>query len=117
MKKGILFYVYYLAALVVILVNSAYLIVDNYFINIESVPEGVYQYNNFSPDETTELKVYFVELPVGNSIRITETRDGETRNIFWQTGVEEAKIKWKNDTRVIINGIDLNLKDKEYFDC
>ena len=118
MKKGFLYYVYYFLALVVVLVNSVYLINDNYFINIESVPQGEYVYNDFSPNRKTELKVYSVELPVGNSIRITETnKDGETRNIFWQTGVDKAKIKWKNNSVVIINGIDLNLKDKEYFDC
>ena len=117
MKKGILFYFYYLLALIVILVNSAYLIIDNYFINIESVPVGEYQYSKFSPNEAIELKVYFVELPVGNSIRITETKDNNTRNIFWQTDTEKVKIKWKNNSTVVINGIDLNLKDGEYFDC
>ncbi len=117
MKKGILFYIYYFLALAVILVNSAYLIIDNYFINIESVPVGEYQYSNLSPNESIELKVYYVELPVGNSIRITETKDNKTRNIFWQTGTEKAKIKWKNNSTVIINGIDLNLKDNEFFDC
>ncbi len=117
MKKGIFFYAFYLIALVVILVNSFFLLRDNYFINIESVPEGVYQYSDFSPDESTELKVYLIELPVGESIRISETKDGSTRNLFWQTGVTTAKIKWKNSNRVEINGVDLDLKEKEYFDC
>jgi hypothetical protein len=117
MKKGILFYIYYFLTFVVIMVNSAYLIVDNYFINIESVPVGEYQYSDLSPNKSIELKVYFVELPVGNSIRITETKDNKTRNIFWQTDTDKAKIKWKNNSTVIINGIDLNLKDGEYFDC
>ena len=50
MKKGFAFYIFYAATLVVILVNSFYLIKDNYFINIESVPEGEYQYSDISPD-------------------------------------------------------------------
>ncbi len=117
MKKGKIFQIYYLIALIVILVNSVFLVKDNFFINIESVPDGVYQDTSFSPDESIELKVYKIELPVGNSVRVTETKDGKTRNIFWQTGVKKAKIKWKNDEVVIINGIDLNLEDGEYFDC
>lgn len=117
MKKGIPFYIYYSLALLVVLINSFFLFKDNFFINIESVPEGVYQYSEFSPDEKTELKVYFIELPVGDSVRITETRDNTTRNIFWQTGVKTARINWKNSNRVVINGVDLNLKEKEYFDC
>lgn len=116
-KKGILFYIYYLIALAVILVNSFYLIKDNFFINIESLPEGAYQYSDFSPNGKTELKVYFIELPVGNSVRVSETKNGNTRNIFWQTDIEKVKIKWKNQNVVIINGIDLDLKDEEFFDC
>ncbi len=117
MKKSILFYLYYGLAILVILVNSFYLFKDNFFINIESVPEGVYQYSEFSPNEQTELKVYLIELPVGESVRVSETKDGVTRNLFWQTGIATAKIKWKNNNRVEINGIDLDLKEKEYFDC
>jgi hypothetical protein len=117
MKKGRIFYFYYFAALLVIMVNSFFLIKDNFFINIESVPEGEFLYSELSPDESIELKVYSIELPVGNSIRISETREDKTRNIFWQTGTENAKIKWKNASTVIINGIDLDLNEKEYFDC
>lgn len=117
MKKGIFFYFYYFLILVVIVVNSVYLIKDNFFINIESLPTGTYQYSNFSPGGKTELRVYSIELPMGKSIRISETKDGKTRNIFWQTDTEKAKIKWKNPNVVIINGIDLNLNDEEFFDC
>lgn len=117
MKKGTFFNFYVLLALLVILINSFYLVKDNFFINIESVPEGVYAYSDFSPNGKIELRVYNIELPVGNSVRITETKDNKTRNIFWQTGTQKAKIKWKNSNSVIINGIDLDLKDGEYFDC
>jgi hypothetical protein len=117
MKKKILYYVFYSLALIVILVNSFFLIKDNYFINIESVPTGEFQYSYLSPDNATKLDVYYIDLPVGNSIRITETVDSNTRNIFWQTGVENVKIKWKDNSTVIINGIDLDLSKEEYFDC
>ncbi|MBE6787516.1 MAG: hypothetical protein E7537_04125 [Ruminococcaceae bacterium] len=116
MKKSILFYVYYGIALLVIFVNSFFLIKDNFFINIESVPEGEYQYSDFSPRKSTELKVYLVELPVGESVRISLTKEGDTRNLFWQAGVSDVKIKWRNENRVEINGIDLDLKQNETFD-
>lgn len=117
MKKGIAFYLFYSLAFVVILVNSFFLFKDNYFINIESVPEGEFQYSDFSPNKEIKLDVYYIEMPVGNSVRITETNAQKTRNIFWQTGAQKVKIKWKNNSTVVINGIDLNLKDGEYFDC
>lgn len=112
MKKGIAFYLFYFIAFVVILVNSFFLFKDNYFINIESVPEGEFQYSDFSPNEEIKLDVYYIEMPVGNSVRITETNAQKTRNIFWQTGAQKVKIKWKNNSTVVINGIDLNLKDE-----
>lgn len=117
MKKGIFFYVYYLFALIVVVANGIYIIKTNYFINIESVPDGEYQYNDFSPKKTTELKVYYVDLAVGESIRVTATNNNVTKNIFWQTGIEDVKIKWKNDSEVIINNISLDLSKDETFDC
>lgn len=117
MKKGIFFYVYYLLALIVVVANGIYIIKTNYFINIESVPDGEYQYNDFSPKKTTELKVYYVDLAVGESIRVTATNNNVTKNIFWQTGIEDVKIKWKNDSEVIINNISLDLSKDETFDC
>ena len=117
MKKGIFFYFYYLLALIVVVANGIYIIKTNYFINIESVPDGEYQYNDFSPKKTTELKVYYVDLAVGESVRVTATNNNETKNIFWQTGIEDVKIKWKNDSEVIINNISLDLSKNETFDC
>ncbi len=117
MKKGIFFYIYYFIALIVVVVNCVYIIKTNYFINIDNVPDGVYQYNNFSPKKTTELKVYYVDLTVGESIRVTATNNNETKNIYWQTGIEDVKIKWKNESEVVINNISLDLSENETFDC
>ncbi len=117
MKKGIFFYIYYFVALIVVVVNCVYIIKTNYFINIDSVPDGVYQYNNFSPKKTTELKVYYVDLTVGESIRVTATNNNETKNIYWQTGIKDVKIKWKNESEVVINNISLDLSENETFDC
>lgn len=117
MKKGMAFYLFYFFAFVVIIVNSFYLVKENFFINIESVPHGDFQYSIASPNKDCMLEVYFIDTSVGNSIRVAEVREKESRNIFWQTGTDKVKIKWKNSSTVIINGIDLNLEDREYFDC
>ena len=117
MKKGIAFNLFYLLALVVVLVNSFYIFKENFFINIESVPQGEFQYSQASPDNDFKLDVYLIKTSVGNSVRVVEVRQDSSRNIFWQTGIEDVKIKWKNNTYVIINGIDLDLKKGEYFDC
>lgn len=116
MKKNRWFYFYYGLALIVVIVNCFYLIKSNNIINIENVPEGEYQFNNFSPKKDIELKVYYIDLPVGQSVRVSATQDGETKNIFWQTGVQKVKIKWKNNKNVVINGIDLDFAEDEYFD-
>jgi hypothetical protein len=53
MKNKVFFNIYFLLALIVILVNSFFLVKDNFFINIESVPEGEYVYSDFSPNGNT----------------------------------------------------------------
>ncbi len=117
MKKNIFIYIYFFTALLVVLVNSFFLIKDNFFINIENVPNGVYEYSEFSPDGKIELRVYNVDLTIGNCVRISETKNNNTRNIFWQTGADRVTIKWKNKNDVVINGIELDLNNGEFFDC
>lgn len=118
MKKGILFYFYYFLALVIVIANAFFVIKDNFFLDIESVPAGEFQYSEYSPKMSRLLKVYTVDTGVGKkSVRISETNEDGTHNIFWQSDVKDVKIVWKNDYVVIINDIDLNLRKEEYFDC
>ena len=117
MKKGVLFYIYYFLAVVIVVANVVFLIKDNFFLDIESVPVGDYKYSVYSPRKSTKLKVYTVDVPNGKSLRISETDENGTRNIFWQSNIEDIKIRWKNEDVVVINGISLNLKEEEYFDC
>lgn len=117
MKKGIFFYIYYSVALIVVLVNCFFWVKNNIFIKIENVPDGEYQFSVDSPDELTELKVYFVDMQLGHSVRVSATDAEGTKNIYWQTDIETAKIKWKNNNEVVINGISIDLAENEYFDC
>lgn len=118
MKKGTLFYLYYFLALVIIVANAVFLIKDNYFLDIESVPEGEFQFSEYSPKKSTILRVYTLDTTAGKkSVRVSETSANGTRNIFWQADVQDVEIVWKNDYIVLINDIDLNLREEEYFDC
>ena len=117
MKKNHFFYFYYFLALFVIIINCVFLVKSNFFIDIQNVPNGDYQYTKFSPDKNTELKVYYIDLTVGDAIRITATNDNVTKNIYWQTGINKAKIKWRDDDEVVINGVNLDLSNNETFDC
>lgn len=118
MKKGVFFYFYYFLAVVIVIANAFFVIKDNFFLDIESVPDGEFQYSEYSPKKSTILKVYTLDTTAGKkSVRVSETNANGTRNIFWQSDAQDVKIVWKNDYVVIINDIDLNLRKEEFFDC
>lgn len=115
-KKSIFFLCFYGLAFLVIVINSAYLVLDNVYVDISDVPSGEYKRSVYSPSGVSELKVYVVETDIGNGVRITQTKNGKTNNIFWQTNVSSANIYWQDEDSVIINGIMLELAEGDVFD-
>lgn len=116
MKKSIFFLVFYSLAFLVIVVNSVYLMLNNVYVDISDVPSGEYKYASNSPDGDRELKVYIVKTNIGDAVRISQTKNNKTENIFWQTNVSEANIYWQDNESVIINGIMLELSKGDIFD-
>ena len=89
---------------------------NNVYVDISDVPDGEYKYTSNSPDGDRELKIYLVETDIGNAVRIAQTKNNKTENIFWQTNVNEANIYWQDNDSVVINGIILKLAEDEKFD-
>lgn len=46
--------------------------------------------------------------------KVKDNRTGIKRNIYWQNRCDEAEIEWLDETTVIINGIELNVKKDIY---
>ena len=116
MKKSIFFLIFYCLAFLVIVLNSVYLVLDNVYVDISDVPEGEYKFASSSPNGERELKVYIVRTDIGDAVRITQTQNNKTENIFWQTNVSEANIYWQDNNSVNINGIMLELSNGDVFD-
>lgn len=116
MKKSIFFLIFYGLAFLVITINSFYLMLNNVYVDISDVPDGEYQFTSNSPNGDRELKIYLVETDIGNAVRIAQTKNNKTENIFWQTNVTDANIYWQDNDSVIINGIMLELSKGDTFD-
>lgn len=116
MKKSVFFLVFYCLAFLVLIANSVYLVLDNAYVDISDVPTGEYKYASNSPNGARQLKVYVVKTAIGEGIRISQTKNAKTENIFWQTNAKEANIYWQDNDSVVINGIMLDLSKGEMFD-
>jgi hypothetical protein len=116
MKKNAFFVCFYALAFIVMLINGIYLAINNIYVDMSDVPSGEYVSSSLSPDKSRELKIYIVETKIGNAVRVSCTRNGETKNVFWQTNVDNANIGWNNNNVVFINGIRLDFDKGETFD-
>lgn len=45
---------------------------------------------------------------------VTDNQTGKERNIYWQYQCSEAKIEWKDEKTVIINGVELDVLKDSY---
>ena len=45
---------------------------------------------------------------------VTDNQTGKERNIYWQYRCSEAKIEWKDEKTVIINGVELDVLKDSY---
>ena len=45
---------------------------------------------------------------------VTEKQTGKERNIYWQYHCSEAKIEWKDEKTIIINGVELDVLKDSY---
>ena len=116
MKRNIFFACFYLITFIVMIVNAVYLVVGNTVVDINDVPNGDYVFTCASPNGKIELKIYSVNLPIGDAVRVTKTVNGKTENIFWQTKTTQTDVYWLDNEVVSINGIKLEIKKGETFD-
>lgn len=116
MKKNIFFLCFYSLVFITMLLNAAYLVINNVFVDIDDIPVGEYRYSVISPDGVSELKVYTVKTDLGNAVRVSQTKNKKTENVFWQTGVTDANVYWFDNNTAVINGIPLNFVNGETYD-
>lgn len=116
MKKVPIILIYVLTVLVTF-VNSFYMIKGAIFSDINDLPIGKY-YNSYeNTDNTAKINMYTIDNNLGCAIRCELTDGDTTRNVFWQTGIENADVYWEDSKNVNINGVSIDVIDGGFYDC
>lgn len=117
--KGYFFKLYYVAVLLVVILNMGFSILDIYSVNIEDLPQGKLIFITASPDGTVELRVYQIDCSIGTAVRVESVikQKNTKRNIYWNTGITNAEIVWYSGRSAYVNGILLDVIEGEVYDC
>lgn len=117
MKKSIWFKLLYIVTAVIVVINTAINVKNALFCDIEELPSGSLQYSIQSPYGDGKVNIYLVENSVGQAIRGELQTATDTKNIFWQTDIENVDVYWANEESIIINNIPLNIEKGDDYDC
>lgn len=115
--KTYFFRALYTIAAVLMLVNMILSIRDSVNVSIDELPQGQKVYSVNSPDGLKTLNIYSVGNSLGNAVRGELYYGNETRNVYWQTGLDNVESMWLDDTSVSINGVVLNVVGGADYDC
>ena len=122
MRKSKLFICLYILCAVVVLINSFFFIKDEFFYDIENLPEGKFVFSSLSPLGDKTALLYCVETPQGQAVRVelvefnTDMTVKREKNIYWEIGKNSVTIYWENDKQIVIDGVVLNISKNEVFD-
>ncbi len=114
MKEKKLLIIFAVLAAIVTIFNAIGNVCDTFFYSMDDLPEGTFMEVYESPDGQNEVSVYLVDNALGTAIRCDVTCDGGYKNIYWVTGIDSAKVTWKSNSRVTINGVTLDIADGSY---
>lgn len=123
MSKNKLFLAIYILCVIVVLFNSFFFIKDEFFYDMNCLPQGKFVFSSLSPNGDRSVLLYSVESPKGNAVRVelvnfdTDMSVKEQKNIYWETGKSSLTIGWEDNNRVIIDTVLLDISKNEVYDC
>lgn len=115
--KKIPIIIIYVLTFAVTLVNSFYMVKGAIFSDIKDLPSGEYYMTAENPENTAKINMYRIKNNLGSAIRCELKTVKKTRNVFWQTGIEDAEIYWENNNVVNINGVSIDVIAGGFYDC
>lgn len=90
----------------------------NYIYDMNKLPEGIFVESFESPNKDYILNVYKYSggatMDWTLRVEVEFIFTGDKRNIYWNAHEKSAKIIWKENDIVIINGKELNVYTDEY---
>lgn len=114
MKRNVLTVSLFILTFAVIIFNTVFAAVKSLNPDITDLPEGKFMKSSTSPQDKAQIDFYLVENNMGYAVRGELVENCARKNIFWQTGVKTADIRWLSEKSVIINNIPLNIKTDKF---
>ena len=106
--------------LLIILFNIAFYILDAFSYDLGDLPEGELLYASMSPTSEYIMTAYYIpatdSLSDGVRCEITEVATDKKRNIYWQTGIDNAITSWAANNIVNINGVSIDVTKPDVYD-
>ena len=116
MNKNIL-KIFYILACVLIMVNLFFTIWDTFAFDLSDLPTGSKVSTTSSPNGDKLVTVYLVENNAGCGIRVQVKKNKKVENIYWQTGIDYASVKWVSNSVININDVSINIDKGGSYDC
>ena len=90
-----------------------------FFYGMTRLPKGEYLSQSTSSNGTYTIKTYIYNggATVNYAVRgelITNTKNNNVKNIYWDYKIDKSDITWEDDDTVIINGHKINLPNGKY---
>lgn len=105
--------------MIIVLFNIAFFFTDAFFYNLKHLPTGELLSSSVSPNHKYKVEMYVIDAGgnLGEAVRgqVTELETGETRNLYWEAGINSATVSWGSKNSVIINNRPINVQT-EHFD-
>lgn len=116
MKKAPFFIMYFLA-ITITLINTFYTVKGSVFSDINDLPNGELLYSAKSPDRSCRINIYRIKNNIGVAVRGELQVNNKTKNVFWQTDIDDVETVWENKRVVNINGVSIDVIGGGYYDC
>lgn len=120
MKHRIAEFIFVMLFLFVTVFNMIGLAVSAFGHDMSDLPQGTFLYSVMSPSGESTLKIYRVEVTgIGKGIRgelITPDKTGQTvtRNVYWETHVQNAIAAWIDEKEISVNGHQFDVTNEVY---
>ncbi|NMO97095.1 DUF5412 family protein [Paenibacillus lemnae] len=107
----------WIAALIVITLAAIYIYLKSFTLLL--LPKGNLIVTSNSPNNTFTFTAYLVNAggATGSFAVRGEVRDnksGKSRNLYWEYRIDEANVKWANETTITINDRQLDVHKDTY---
>ena len=125
MKSFTKYIIYYVLVFLIFAGNMFFYVKDQFFYNMEDLPEGQYLYSSMSPDNSRSAEVYRIDTPRGKAIRVEvrtfdfsneENIVSSEENVYWEVNKSVVTVGWEDNDIITVDSHILNISEGDTFD-